>query len=185
MLRLKRRALSYIKCAVHDSSTQLGGKKVAVALFTRRHRRTIAGVMSAIATVMALAAPTANADPDPWEIGTRDAVCFLTSGALASVTRAITRGVRGSALLSGTAGAGASGACPIVFDRWSRGYGGNVKVNTPSGQTISQMIYQSQLEANLPMDSASINRRVQCAGWASVPAYYELCNDYKLDPIYR
>lgn len=161
-------------------------RRTATALATRPRAGAPTATAIAIAATLICPNPTASADPDPWDAATKGAVCALTTTAFTAVAATLTRGRSGSKWLMAAAGGGAGGACPIVFDRWARGLQGNLDVTSPKGLTVSQQLYQSQLAAGLPMDPRSIDRRAQCAGWLPVSsAYYNMCLDYDLDPLYR
>lgn len=138
----------------------------------------------AVAAVVTLSVAGTSCSAQSEERVVKGSTCAVTSAALAALGTAISRGKSGKAL-SAALGGGAGAECAGLFDEWAAGNSGTLIVQTPNGQTISEIIYQSQLAAGLPMDSASVSRRTQCAGWASMQSFYDLCISGQIAPLYR
>jgi hypothetical protein len=126
--------------------------------------------------------PTASADIGDDVVDS--ALCAVSTYGLKNMATSILKIENPAGLGMTLFGAAATAACGGVLKKWQNDEPATLAVNTRRGP-VAQTLTWRQLKTTLPrQQTRTVSRQLQCSGW-TVRAYYEMCVDYELDPLYN
>ena len=137
------------------------------------------GLASVVLMGALLPTPIAAADGDVID----SVICAVSSFGLKKLATTLFRVKNPEGLLMAVVGAAASPACNDLLKQWKKDQPGTLGVDTGHGllsQTLNWRDLATELPTQLP---ATVSRERQCSGWV-IPAYFRMCVQGQLDPIY-